>query len=167
MGLDAVVFCNCVETSKLKVPHPFPRLLHIWKNGSPEIRSKDEAKIAAHDSWMALPPCKHEDMMIDGCSLVNAGGASVIYEVLLRAEKQSRIRFPILLNRVFYSGTHCGDFLTLVQIKKLDVELRQVRRQKLTDLGVAKGDVKWITEVFANLARLVKIAQKIGKPIAF
>ena len=78
MGLDAVVFCNCVETEKLRVPHPFPLLLHILKDGRPEIRSKDTAKITAHEAWMALPPCKHNDLIADGCSLGNAGGVSTI-----------------------------------------------------------------------------------------
>ena len=167
MGLDAAVFCDCVETKKLKVPHPFPRLLYILKSGQPEIRSKDAAKVAAHDAWMELPPCKHQDMMVDGCWLVNAGAAGVIREALSRAQKQSRIRFTILLNKVFYSGTHCGDFLTQAHIRKLDVELKQLRKLKLTDLGIATSDVKWTTEVIVNLARLVKVAQKVGKPIAF
>lgn len=167
MGLDAVIFCNCVETKKLKVPHPFPRLLYTLKNGRPEIRSKDASKIAAHDAWMELPPCKHEDMMVDGCSLGNAGGVGVIYEALSSAQKPPRTKFPILLNKVFYSGTHCGDFLTLAQVRKLDVELKQLRKLKLTDLGIATSDVKWVTEIIVGLARLVKVAQKVGKPIAF
>ena len=166
MGLDAAVFCDCVETKKLKVPHPFPRLLYILKNGRPEIRSKEAAKIAAHDAWMALPPCKHEGMMVDGCSLGNATGVGVIYEALSSAQKP-RTEFPILLNKVFYSGTHCMDFLTLTQIRKLDAELKQLRKLKLTDLGFATSDVEWVTEIFVNLTRLVKVAQKVGKPIAF
>jgi hypothetical protein len=167
MGLDAVVFCNCVETGKLKVPHPFPRLLHVSTNGYPEIRSKDAAKIAAHKAWLERPPCKHEGMQLEGCSLGNAGGVGVIYEALSSAVRPSRIKIPILLNNVFYSGTHCGDFLTLAQVGKLDAELKQLRKLKLTDLGVAKSDVKWVTEIMVSLARLVQVAQKVGKPIAF
>jgi hypothetical protein len=166
MGLDAAIFCNCVETKKLKVSHPFPRLLYILKNGRPEIRSKEAAKIAAHDAWMALPPCKHEGMMVDGCSLGNATGVGVIYEALSSA-KMPRTEFPILLNKVYYSGTHCGDFLTKAQVRRLDVELKQLRKLKLTDLGIATSDVKWVTEIIVSLARLVKVAQKVGKPIAF
>lgn len=45
MGLDAVVFWDCVETKGLKVPHPFPKLLYVESNGSPEIHSKNPAKI--------------------------------------------------------------------------------------------------------------------------
>jgi hypothetical protein len=59
------------------------------------------------------------------------------------------------------------DFLTLTQIRKLDVELKQLRKLKLTDLGFAPSDAKWVTEIFVNLTRLVKVAQKVGKPIAF
>lgn len=144
MGLDAVIFCNCVETKKLKVPHPFPGLLYPLKNGRPAIRSVDAAKIAKHDAWTKLPPCKHEDMMVDGCSLGNAGGVGVIYATLWSAQKPLRTKFPILLNKVFYSGVHCLDFLTLTQILKLDVELKQLRKLKLTDLGFATSDVKWL-----------------------
>jgi hypothetical protein len=38
MGLDAVVFCDCVETNRLKVPHPFPKLLYVESHGSPKTR---------------------------------------------------------------------------------------------------------------------------------
>lgn len=165
--MDAVIFCNCVEAKKLKVPHPFPSLLYALKNGRPAIRSVDSAKIAKHVAWTELPPCKHEDMMVDGCSLGAAGGVEVIYKVLSSARKPPKTKFPILLNKVFYSGTHCMDFLTLTQIRKLDVEMKQLRKLKLTDLGFATSDVKWVTEIFGNLTRLVKVAQKVGKPIAF
>src|ERR1700739_2172801 len=100
MGLDAVIFCNCVETKKLKVPHPFPRLLYTLNDGRPVIRSNDAAKIAAHDACMALPPCKHEDMMCDGCSRGTASGAGFIYGFLSPAQKPLRTKLPILLNKV-------------------------------------------------------------------
>jgi hypothetical protein len=56
MGLDAMVFCNCVEKGRLTVPHPYPRMLYIASNGSPGVRSKDPVKVEAHDNWMDLPP---------------------------------------------------------------------------------------------------------------
>jgi len=167
MGLDAVVFCNCVEEEKLKVPHPFPTLLKISKDGRPYIRSRDIRKIEAHDTWMALPPCGHDDMMVDGCSLGNAGGVDVIFAVILKAQTISRRKLPILLNRVFYSGTHCGDFLTVEQLKKLDLELKVLRGLKSGDLGIAGSDAKWMKEVFDGLASLVRVALRISKPIVF
>lgn len=49
MGLDALVYCDCVEKGRLRIPHPFPKLLYTEENGSPEIKSKDPKKIAAHE----------------------------------------------------------------------------------------------------------------------
>jgi uncharacterized protein YjiS (DUF1127 family) len=123
--------------------------------------------LAAHEAWLEMLPCKHEEMQLDGCSLGNAGGVGAIFEALSSAQKPPKKKLPILLNKVFYCGSHTGDFLTLAQVRKLDMELKQLRKQKLTDLGIEKWDVKWVTEIFVNLARLVKVAQKVGKPIAF
>jgi hypothetical protein len=167
MGLDAVVFCNCVENKKIKVPHPFPRLLYVSSNGCPQIRTRDAIKIAAHDEWMEIPPCKHGSMQFDGCSLGSGGAAIVISAALYIAQEQAKAKFPILLKKVFYSGTHTGDFLSLAQVRKLDVELKQFRKLKLTDLGIGKKDAKWMSEIFDCLARIVKVALKVGKPIAF
>ena len=66
-----MVFCDCVEKGCLAVPHPYPRLLYIAVNGSPDIRSKDPVKVDEHDKWMDLPPCKHQQMILDGCELGN------------------------------------------------------------------------------------------------
>src|ERR1035441_4040137 len=89
MGLDAVVFCDCVEKGCLTVSHPYPRLLYIASNGSPEIRSKDPVKVDEHDKWMNLPPCEHEAMMLGGCNLGNAGSISHLYEISVRSEEHT------------------------------------------------------------------------------
>jgi len=106
-------------------------------------------------------------MQLDGCSLGTGGGVGVIYEVLCSAQRRLKAKFPILLNKVFYCGTHTGDILALAQVRRLDLELKQLRKLKFTDLDIAKADAKWITEVFVDLTRLVKVALKVGKPIAF
>lgn len=54
MGLDAVVFCDCVETKRLEVPHPFPNLLCVESNGSPEITSENPMKlISTMTGWLS------------------------------------------------------------------------------------------------------------------
>ena len=73
MGLEAVVFCDCLERGKLKSPHPFPELVYVAPNGAPEIHSKNDREIEQHDDWMESA-CRHESMMIDGCRLGSAGG---------------------------------------------------------------------------------------------
>ena len=66
MGLDATVFCNCVEKGRLEVPHPFPERLYIDEDGRPEIRVDDlpyQSVLSldeAHYAWLQSPPCKHQ-----------------------------------------------------------------------------------------------------------
>lgn len=117
MGLDAVVFCDCVEKKRLKVPHPYPRLLYISPNGSPEIRSKDPEEIERHDEWMELPPCEHEAMMLGGCVLGNMSLVERVRDALGEALKPPLPRCSVLLGRVLYCGTHTRGHLTIAQYK--------------------------------------------------
>lgn len=42
MGLDACVYCDCVERGKLQTLHPYPELLFVTESGRPEVNSDDE-----------------------------------------------------------------------------------------------------------------------------
>jgi hypothetical protein len=167
MGLDAVVFCDCVETNRLKVPHPFPKLLFLESNGSPEIRSKNSSKVNKHDEWMALPPCQHKDMMIAGCYVGNMTLVERVYNTLEAVLKPPLPRCPVLLKKVLYCGTHTGDYLTLAQVRKLAVELQQLKQLDLEKTDVSSTDLRFIRSVAAKLRRLTKIALETKKPIAF
>jgi hypothetical protein len=151
----------------LKVPHPFPRLLYILPNGCPEIRSKDEAQISKHDEWMDLPPCRHESMMIDGDRLGTVAGIDSIYELCSEILKPPHPRCHVLMRKVIYSGSHCGDFLSVLQVKRLAAEVEQVRSLDLKSFGISSEDKKFIRSVMSKLARLAKVSLKIKKPIAF
>jgi hypothetical protein len=167
MGLDAMVFCDCVETKRLKVPHPFPKLLCVESNGSPEIHSKNPAKIDKHDEWMALPPCQHKEMMVAGFYIGNMTLVERVYNALEAALKLPLPRCPVLLRKVFYCGTHTGDYLTLAQVRKLAVELQQLKKLDLEKTDVSSADLRLIRSVAAKLRRLTKVALEIKKPIAF
>jgi hypothetical protein len=168
MGLDAVIFCDCVERKRLRVPHPYPRLLYIRSNGSPEIRSKDPAKVGEHDEWMELPPCAHGSMMIDGCDLGSIGLVDQVHDALQAALKPSLPRCPVLLGKVLYDGGHTGDHLTVAQVGKLAAELQRVKNLDLKKVvGVSSNDLKLVIPVITKLDRLVKTSRRIGKPIAF
>ena len=108
MGLDAVVFCGCVEKDRLKSPHHFPHLLYIAPNGCPEIRSSSRTKIEQHDDWMRHA-CKHEDMMVGGDHLGNVSSIEFLQQALRRAVRSPGRDFPALWKKVIYSGAHCGD----------------------------------------------------------
>lgn len=166
MGLDAVVFCNCVEKGCLTVPHPYPRLLYIASNGSPEIRSKDAAKVDEHDKWMNLPPCVHEDMMLDGCRLGNAGSISHLYEILSEVTTAPGRTYPVLLGKVLYDGTHCGDHLTIRDVRRLSSELDRLEKMK-PRTAILREDVRQLASATGMLRRLVKTALAVNKPIAF
>ena len=115
MGLEAVVFCDCLERGKLKNPHPFPDLVYVAPNGAPEIRSKTDREIGLHDDWMESA-CRHENMMIGGCQLGSAGGIEFLRDALRRTVRRYARDFPVLWKKVIYSGTHTGDHLSLTDV---------------------------------------------------
>ncbi|MGA2414924.1 MAG: hypothetical protein ABSF59_10765 [Candidatus Sulfotelmatobacter sp.] len=167
MGLDAVVFCDCVEKNRLKVPHPFPKLLFVEVNGSPEIRSKTSAKINEHDEWMALPPCQHEGMMVAGAYIGNATFVERVRYSLKVLLKPPPPRCPVLLGKVLYCGTHTGDYLTLAQVRRLAAELQQLKEFDLENTEISSTKLRSIRSVATKLRRLTNIALEIKKPIAF
>jgi hypothetical protein len=167
MGLDAIVFCNCVEKKRLRVPHPYPKLLYILPNGSPEIRSRDRRKIEAHDEWMELPPCAHDGMQADGEYLTNIGGAGRIRELLGAIESSTGRGFPTLIGEVFYSGSHSGDHLSSREVVTLAKELRGVTKDRLRSVHATRAEVKWVLQTTSSLKRICRTAIKLQKPIAF
>jgi hypothetical protein len=136
-------------------------------NGSPEIRSRNSAKIDKHDEWMGLPPCQHEGMMVADACIGNATFVERVRYTLKVLLKPPLPRCPVLLGKVLYSGTHTGDFLTLPQVRKLAAELRQLRELDVGKIHVSSADLRAIRSVAAKLRKLTKVSLEIGKPIAF
>ena len=165
MGLDANVFCDCVEKNRLTTPYPYPRLLSIAPNGSPKIRSRDPRKIADHDDWMNRPPCRHEQMILAGCSVGTAGFVSGLRDAL-SAGATARL-CPTLLKKVLFSGTHCGDYLTVRDVRRLADELDRIRQLNPAALAVAPRDRRQMIASLERLGRLAAAALKVRKPIAF
>lgn len=167
MGLEAMVFCDCVEKGRLAVPHPYPQMLSIASNGSPEIRSKDPVKVEAHDNWMDLPPCKHEQMMLEGCELGNMSFISDLRSLLSGILKKRGQACPVLLGKVLYSGTHTGDHLTVRDVRRLSNELDLLKGAQLSAAALPGDDARQIALAMRELRRLVKTALAVNKPIAF
>ena len=167
MGLDAVVFCDCVEEDCLKVPHPYPRLRYIASNGSPEIRSQDPAKVGEHDEWMNLPPCEHEGMMLRDCYHGNAEAISHLHSVFSGVLGKRGQACPVLMGKVLYSGSHSGDHLTVRDVRRLSDELDRRREAKPSAIAPSAADARQIALAIRELRRLVKTALAVNKPIAF
>ena len=168
MGLDAIVFCDCIEKKRLKVLHPLPKQLYIAPNGSPQIRSNDLHKIEQHDEWMEVPPCNHEFMQADGAELGNATHIQMVRNALAAVlDDPRRSKCPILMKRVLYSGTHTGDHLTVKQVQRLADELQSLQKADLSNSSMLLEEANGVNATLKAIRRLSNVPLKLNKPIAF
>lgn len=75
----------------------------------------------------------------------------------------NRKLFPVLLRKVIYCGTHCGDHLALRDVAKLAVELDRLKSYRIADKTLDKH----LHLLRRKLEKLVRGALRIKKPIAF
>lgn len=133
MGLDACVYCDCVEKGLLKIPHPLPHLLFIDETGCPSTAPDDEAQ-DLHYEWTCKHPCPHQDFVLIHQWLGNISLVALIRQTLEKISKHPSTEFPIIWSKVIYSGSHCGDFLTHDDVCQLQKELSYLSHLKnLTD----------------------------------
>jgi len=66
---------------------------------------------------------------------------------------------PVLLEKVLYSGTHCGDELSLEDIERALAEIRLIQTKPIAD-----GDVQNFLNLFGEL---LQTARSHGLPIVF
>lgn len=191
MGLDACVYCDCVEKGRLRVPHPDPHLFKIAEDGMPYLEApfgtpEDER----HESWLRGSPCGHEDFTLIHRRLGNIAMIAWVRACVARIAKDPVRTFPILWTKVVYSGTHASDHLDLadvrwlkeeiasiratdwaaVPLERLDMRLgSRVRRLLLRDGTSAARDAErdMFLAFFANLEELVAASLEIAKPIVF
>lgn len=165
MGLDAFVYCDCVEKKRLKTPHPFPKLLIILPNGSPDVDTTDPKKQDRHDRWMEKRACRHEQCMLAGDWLGNMTWIGELRTEINRLSRKWGKKFPVLRDQVIYSGTHTGDYLPLKDVRRLEKEIKFIRLQDLEKAKVI--DIEGMKEFLSKLEKIVKASLKVGKPIAF
>jgi hypothetical protein len=76
---------------------------------------------------------------------------------------EKRDLFPILTGKVIYCGTHAGDHLSPRDVAKLAIEL-----DRLKSIRTSEKDLdKQLQILRRKLQKLVRVALKIKKPIAF
>jgi len=166
MGLDACVYCDCVEKGRFKTPHPFPRLLYIAADGRPEIRSKDPAKLQQHDEWSEGSPCKH-GLELYSCRLGSSGGIDTIYHLVQGLSAAPHKAYPVLWKKVIYCGSHTGDCLKIPDVIRLRNEISQLRKIDFRKANVSPEDLRYVREFIANQTTLVTVSLRVKKPIAF
>ncbi len=155
MGLNASVRCNCIKDGNAS-PHPFPELLAFAETGEPILKGGDIVDLKVwlkHDKWLR-DSCPHSGYLVEK----RLGNVASVAHVRQFLESDYRQSFPLLLERVLYSGTHSGDWVAASDVPQLLAETRKL--QDLTsDPGIAR---------FTNdLVELADASIATGNPIVF
>ena len=159
MGLDVFVFCDCFEKGKLRELPPRPELVFVIENGSLDCKSDDPEILEEFDVWIRDRACEHEEGILTGFYVGNATLIAEMWDVLANEVQ----KYPILLDKVLYDGTHCGDFLNKSDIIKLKSEIKKLSNFRCTD-----SEMQECMQTFQQqMSNLVDCAISVGKPIAF
>jgi hypothetical protein len=159
MGLDASVYCNCYKTGKVKSPPPHKELVEIDYDGDVFISTPDDEKYFEFEKWKQTA-CEHEDMVLLHCRIGNQSTAGYMITKIKAADENS---FPILLDKVFYNGTHAGDHLELDDVLKLQQEVKALKQLVSAEL---QNDTL-LERVLNDLDELCAKAIEVQNPIVF
>jgi hypothetical protein len=159
MSLDGYVRCSCVRDGKAKKPHPFPDRLAWDESNSPYLTGDpDEDEWEAHEKWIQ-DACEHEGYLASEF-LGNITRIQNVREFLRGLQGKPGPRFPILLKKVVYDGTHTGDWLPAKQTPALLKEVNLVLQSR--DI-LTEGE----KEFFESMKRLCDASLATGNPIGF
>lgn len=159
MGLDATVYCDCFEKAELlKEPDPSWGVQVIY-SGSRNTSATDLDEQIDFDLWNMKFACKHES----GVLLHHWIGNITLVGYFRNRLNESPDLFPILLEKVLYSGTHCGDILTVEEIIKMQPELVALSKINSSD----PQDEEFLREFEQKMKDLSECALRVKKPITF
>ena len=158
MSLDAFVRCTCIREGKAK-PHPLPARLIFDESGEPTLTGDpSEEEWEAHDQWMG-ESCEHEGCLLS-VFLDNITKVGNLRSFLRGLQGSPGPRFPILLEKVLYDGTHTGDWISSKEAAKLLKEVSLV----LHSSDILADSEK---EFFTNMKLLCEASIATGNPIMF
>ena len=124
MSLDGFVRCTCIRNGKAK-PHPFPDRLIVDESGEPTLTGDpSEQEREAHDQWLG-ESCEHEGSLLS-LFLGNITRVGNLRSFLRHLQGTPGPRFPILLEKVLYDGTHTSDWISSKIAEKLLKEVDTV-----------------------------------------
>ena|ERR1051325_2924512 len=162
MGLDAHVRCNCAKEGKTR-PFPFPGRLAFDECGEPFLLNNDGqveedlAKLMQFDRWESNQGCEHDRFLVN-IRLGNISYVGHIREWIKAKETLTEQKFPVLLEKVVYSGSHCGDCISSSDAQRLFHELQ------LLSTFVENDFHREFTE---NMKQLCGASLASGNPIVF
>ena len=111
-----------------------------------------------HDRWVQ-ESCEHEGFLVSEF-LGNITRAKNVRDFVRGLQGNPGPRFPILLKKVVYDGTHTGDWIPVDESPALLGEV---------DLVLASSDIltPGEKEFFGSMKRLCEASIKTGNPIVF
>ncbi len=160
MGLDATVYCDCYAKGQIRRPPPQPELVYIDENGQVSLKwDQPGADQSAFYDWLENA-CEHGPMG----ELVSHHIGNIARVAYLRgALSESVGRFPVLLSKVVYNGTHSGDALGIDDVQRVRSEMEQLRDVH----GPNRADEQVIREFERQMLELIDASQRVQKPIVF
>lgn len=158
MGLDAIVYCDCMERGRLRSQPRIEWSVYVDESGARAERATDIDEKCAFDRWN-VGACDHEDGVLLHHWLGNLSAVGLIREGL----SDFPTRFPIILSKVVYSGSHCGDHLPVQALPQLAAEVDALSLVQPRDPLVAY----WIRDFEKKMAEITAAARAVGKPISF
>lgn len=177
MGLDAHVNCNCYELGRLREPPPVdPQYIKVMPGGyldwePPEWEQVKNLgwgnpawqevmnEISEFDHWNMHHMCEHFNGVLLHHWIGNmAGVGGLQHELNREAEK-----FPIILEKIIYSGTHCGDWLPLETVNQLKPELEALANFQCADPKM----IPFVQRFHQQMVELLEASLSVGKPICF
>jgi hypothetical protein len=158
MALDAFVYCDCFERDNLRCDPPRGLKLRVSPNGDLLCEPPDDSAWHAFNAWKLAKACLHEGMILVRHRL----GSPKAIEVIRTELQRDALRFPILLEKVVYSGTHTCDWLPLSCLPRLTQELKHVNPDPA---HTPAADAVRLFKI--QIAELIIAAQLARKPICF
>ena len=158
MALDAFVRCTCIRDGKAKA-HPFPDRLVFDESGEPMMTGDPtEEEWEAHDKWLG-ESCEHEGCLL-AMFLGNITRVGNLRSFLRQLQGNPGPKFPMLLEKVLYDGTHTGDWIVSKDAAKLLKEVETV----LHSSDILADSEK---EFFNNMKQLCEASVATRNPIMF
>jgi hypothetical protein len=158
MSLDAFVRCNCVRDGKAK-SHPFAERLIFDERGEPSLSGEvSDEDWETHDRWLG-ESCEHNGFLV-GESLGNITLAKHLRDFLRGLQGDPAPRFPNLLKKVVYDGSHTGDWIGSKDAVRLLQEVNTVLHSSDILSEAEKG-------FFMSMKRLCEASVATGNPIVF
>jgi hypothetical protein len=160
MGLDACVYCDCYEQGTVHTPPPQPELVYVDQCGQVSLREDAPgANVEAFDAWVRTACLHGHRTHLLHHHLGNIALIGFLHGLLIRTPQ----KFPILLAKVVYNGSHSGDHLA-----PSTVELLQPEMEALKSLHCdSPGNEERVRIFERQLTELIQASLALRKPIAF